>query len=325
MRPRILKLLALFITFTTWATMPASAHPGLEPREAAVGASMKAVIKIPHGCSGSATTKVRVLIPEGVIGAKPMVKPGWTVETIRGAYARSYPYYHGAQLTEGVKEIAWTGKLPDDFFDEFVFQAFLHDSLAAGATLNFPTYQECEKGSHAWIEVPKAGQDAHALAQPAPGLKLLPAKAKGTASAESTTYKVGALVIESPWARATPDGARTGGAYLTITNTGTAPDRLIGGTLPGADSVEVHEMSMADNVMRMRRLDKGLEIKPGAKVELKPGGFHLMFMGLRDGLKEGKPLKGTLVFEKAGTVEVEYRIAPLGARAPAAGGGHSHH
>lgn len=139
--------------------------------------------------------------------------------------------------------------------------------------------------------------------------------------------KVGSLVIEAPWLRATPSGAKVAGGYVKITNTGTAPDRLVGGTLPIAGQVEVHEMSMADNVMQMRRLD-GLEIKPGATVELKPGGFHLMFMELKDGLKAGQTIKGTLVFEKAGTVEVEYLVAPIGAatrdaKKPATGG-HAH-
>lgn len=128
------------------------------------------------------------------------------------------------------------------------------------------------------------------------------------------TYKLGALVIEAPWTRATPGGAKVGGAYLKITNTGTEPDRLIGGTLPLATAVEVHEMSMADGVMKMRKLDKGLEIKPGETVELKPGGFHIMFTGLKEGLKQGEPIKGTLQFEKAGSVEVEYRVAPIGAQ-----------
>jgi copper(I)-binding protein len=138
----------------------------------------------------------------------------------------------------------------------------------------------------------------------------------------SPTYSVGALVIEAPWARATPGGAKVAGGYLKITNTGKEPDRLIGGSLPIAAEVEVHEMAMANNVMKMRRLAEGLEIRPGQSVELKPGGFHLMFVGLTSGLKAGQPVKGTLRFEKAGTVEVEYRVAPIGAQS---GGGHAHH
>ena len=142
----------------------------------------------------------------------------------------------------------------------------------------------------------------------------LRAPASVVEAAADKTYKVGALVIEAPWARATPGGAKVGGAYLKITNTGTEADRLVGGTLPVAAAVEVHEMSMTDGVMKMRKLDKGLEIKPGQTVELKPGGFHIMFTGLSEGLKQGQPVKGTLQFEKAGSIEVEYRVAPIGAQ-----------
>jgi hypothetical protein len=135
------------------------------------------------------------------------------------------------------------------------------------------------------------------------------------------TYKVGSIVIEQPWARATPGGAQVGGAYLKVTNNGNEPDYLIGGTLPGASAVEVHEMSMANGVMKMRKLAEGLEIKPGQSIELKPGGYHLMFTGLQKGLKEGETIKGTLVFKKAGTVDVEYHVAAIGAQS----GGHMHH
>ena len=140
------------------------------------------------------------------------------------------------------------------------------------------------------------------------------------AQGASKTYKVGALVIEAPWARATPAGARVAGGYVKITNTGPQADRLVGGTLPVAAEVEVHEMTMTDGIMKMRKLD-GLEIKAGQSVELKPGGRHLMFMGLREGLKDKQTLKGTLMFEKAGSVEIEYRVAPIGAQS----GGHMQH
>ena len=91
--------------------------------------------------------------------------------------------------------------------------------------------------------------------------------------------------------------------------------------MPNAADVEVHEMTMTDGVMKMRRLQTGLEIKPGQSVELKPGGYHLMVVGLKEALKDGQTVKGTLVFEKAGTIEVEYGVAPIGAPS----GGHSHH
>ena len=121
-------------------------------------------------------------------------------------------------------------------------------------------------------------------------------------------FQVGPLKIGHPWTRATPKGAPVAGGYLKIPNTGKEPDRLIGGSVSFAGRFEIHEMSHEGGVMKMRPLPKGIEIKPGETVELKPGSFHLMFMELKSPLvKDQKPRpKGTLVFEKAGTIEVEY-------------------
>jgi hypothetical protein len=138
-------------------------------------------------------------------------------------------------------------------------------------------------------------------------------------------YRVGKLTIDHPWARATPPGAKVAGGYMKITNNGAEPDRLIGGTLLAAKVFEVHEMRMEGTVMRMRALEKGLEIRPGTSVELKPGSFHVMFMDLQTPLKEGEAVRGTLVFERAGTIEVEFKIESRGARGGSdLHGGHRH-
>lgn len=148
----------------------------------------------------------------------------------------------------------------------------------------------------------------------------------GTAPAQAADFTIGAIKISDPWSRATPAGAKVGAGYLAITNTGKEPDRLIGGTAVAAGTFEIHEMAMVDNVMRMRALPKGLEIKPGETVTLRPGGLHVMFMDLKQQLKEGQPIKGTLVFEKAGKIEIEYRVAPIGAKGPPSpGSGHGSH
>jgi uncharacterized protein YcnI len=153
---------------------PAAAHITLENRETPVGAGYKAVLRVPHGCEGTATTAIRVRIPEGVVRAKPMPKPGWTISTVTGKYAKTYELFH-AKLSEGVTEIAWAGgKLPDAQYDEFVFQANLADDLPAGKTIYFPVVQECEKGVHRWIEIPAEGKGPEDYPEPAPGLKLLP-------------------------------------------------------------------------------------------------------------------------------------------------------
>jgi periplasmic copper chaperone A len=135
-------------------------------------------------------------------------------------------------------------------------------------------------------------------------------------------YRIGDLRIDHPWTRATPGGAKVAGGFMAITNTGNQPDRLIGGSAVPAGIFEVHEMRMEGNVMRMRALEKGLEIKPGQTVELKPGGYHVMFIDLKSPLKEGASFKGTLIFEKAGTIEVEYKIEARGASG--GHGGHQH-
>jgi uncharacterized protein YcnI len=152
----------------------AQAHVTLETTEAPVGASYKAVLRVPHGCEGEATLKVRVQIPEGFIAVKPMPKPGWTLETVTGKYAQSYDYY-GTPIAVGVTEIIWTGELPDAFYDEFVFRGMLATSLGPGTELYIPVVQECANGAERWIEVPAAGQDPDSLESPAPGLRLLPA------------------------------------------------------------------------------------------------------------------------------------------------------
>jgi periplasmic copper chaperone A len=129
-------------------------------------------------------------------------------------------------------------------------------------------------------------------------------------------FKANSIVIEQPWTRATPAGAKVAGGYMTITNTGSEPDRLIGGVLPQAGRFELHEMKMDGNVMQMREVVGGLEIKPGQKVQLNPSGYHVMFTGLREPLKQGDTLKGQLRFEKAGSVDIEYRVEGVGAQAP---------
>lgn len=127
-------------------------------------------------------------------------------------------------------------------------------------------------------------------------------------------YKAGDLKIGEPWTRVTPPGAAVAGGFMTITNTGKEADRLLGGSATISKRLELHEMTMDGGIMKMRELAKGLEIKPGQTVELKPGSFHVMFMELTTPPAIGTPVKGQLKFEKAGTVDVEYKVAPLGAK-----------
>lgn len=125
----------------------------------------------------------------------------------------------------------------------------------------------------------------------------------------------GTIEVTAPWLRATPKNASVAGGYATIKNTGTMPDRLLGASLPMAPEGQVHSMSMADGVMHMERLAKGLAIAPGATVSLTPGGYHLMFLKPKAQLKEGETVQGALNFEHAGKVVVLFPVAGFGAKA----------
>jgi copper(I)-binding protein len=104
---------------------------------------------------------------------------------------------------------------------------------------------------------------------------------------------------------------------MTIVNTGTAADRLTGGSSPVAGRVEIHTMTMENDVMRMRRLADGLEIPAGGEVTLKPGSFHVMLMNLKRPLKTGETVPLTLTFAGAGTMETQLDVRPAGEMAPA--------
>lgn len=167
--PVCISLLAL--TGAVVAGAPAFAHITLETREAPAGSYYKAVFSVPHGCAGSATTKIRVRIPEGVVGVKAQPKPGWKLETIKEKLAKPIAGEGGRTITEGVTEIAWSGgKLLDENFDQFVMQVRLPDTPAT--TLYFPVVQECEKGINRWIETPATGASGGEGKMPAPSLRL---------------------------------------------------------------------------------------------------------------------------------------------------------
>jgi len=169
----MLKSIPFATAILALATVGASAHITLEAPEAPAGSTYKAVLRVPHGCDGAATVKVTVRIPEGVIAVKPMPHAGWTIETVKGKYAKAYDYY-GTPLEEGVTEVTWSGgKLPDDYYDEFVFRGMLAADLPAGM-IYFPVIQECETGVARWIEIPAPGKSDDDYETPAPGLKVLP-------------------------------------------------------------------------------------------------------------------------------------------------------
>lgn len=169
-RINALALGAGFLCLSAW-TGAASAHVTLETREAPAGSYYKAVLRVPHGCDGAATTAIRVRLPAGMVGAKPMPKPGWTLTTKEDDYPKPY-VSHGRAITRGVTEISWTGgSLPDAWYDEFVFQAVL-PTRPVGTVVYVPVVQECATVVRGWTEIPEPGKTVEDYPTPAPHVTL---------------------------------------------------------------------------------------------------------------------------------------------------------
>ena len=137
------------------------------------------------------------------------------------------------------------------------------------------------------------------------------------ALAHNGVIHLGDINISLPFTRATLPNAPVGGGFLTIENTGTEADRLVSATSEVAGETQIHEMAMEGDVMKMRQLADGLEIPAGETVVLAPGGFHIMFMGLKQAFVEGETVAVTLTFERAGSVEVLLPVAAAAADMPA--------
>ncbi|MGY8813161.1 MAG: YcnI family copper-binding membrane protein [Gammaproteobacteria bacterium] len=171
-RLKITKIWITLLLFGLSATV--FSHASLEQDVAVSGENYRGVLRITHGCNGSPTIAVRIRIPDGVTGTKPMPKAGWQLETVEMKLDEPYISY-GTTVTENVRELTWKGGLlSDNFFDEFVFRATLPDT-DENMTLYFRTIQECENGEFLrWIEIPGSGEDVDDFSEPAPTLKLLP-------------------------------------------------------------------------------------------------------------------------------------------------------
>lgn len=148
-----------------------------------------------------------------------------------------------------------------------------------------------------------------ALARFAAFLSLILLPATGMAHG----FKLGTLEIGHPWTRATPAGADIAGAFLKITNTGTEDDRLVSVAVDGITRVEIHEMKTENGVMSMRQVKDGLPIPAGSTVELKPGSYHIMIFGVSQPFVEGTMVKGKVIFEKAGSADIEFKVEAVGA------------
>lgn len=138
-------------------------------------------------------------------------------------------------------------------------------------------------------------------------------------AAAGPSFTSGAVTVEQPWSRATPRGADMAVGYLTIRNTGDAPDRLVSASSDIAGRVGPHSMVMTNGIMQMRPLPDGIAIPPHGSVVLAPNGDHLMFEALKRPLRAEETFPATLIFEKAGAVPVTFMVESIGARSPKGG------
>lgn len=173
--PRALKLTAALGAVATAILLPvsaASAHVGIDITEAEADGYTFATFRVPHGCEGSPTTKIKVQIPDGVVSVKPEVVAGWTLDVLNGPIT---PYdSHGTMISEGVKEVTWTGgPLDDAHVAQFGMSAKMPDK--PGETVYFKVIQTCQEGETAWIELPVEGSEEEPE-HPAPGIKLIAAE-----------------------------------------------------------------------------------------------------------------------------------------------------
>jgi hypothetical protein len=308
--------LALMLGFTTALPTTAWAGPTLETPTVPANSMQKVVIGIDRGCDGAATDRVSVALPDGLIAAQPMPKAGWSVATETASYDKAYDH-SGTPMTEGVRRIVWSeGALPTAFYDEFTVRVRVTD-LPEGTELPIRVTQGCGDAQVGWTEVAASGRDQNSLAHPAPLLTVGTAQASGAApklaAADVPSVMThGPITLSNVFARATPGGAKVGAAYFKIRNTGDSPMAL--STLRGdvAQRIELHSMELADGMMRMRPLDYIL-IPGGGTVSLKPGGDHVMMMGLSRPLIEGESFPLTLQFDTGLEINLTVPIGPVGA------------
>jgi periplasmic copper chaperone A len=278
----------------------ASAQVALTQTTFEAGVNFAAFFKVERGCGPSPTTALRVHIPDGVALLELPEKPGWSV---------------GAERAGGrVTAVTWQGRLESAQPDQF---GLLVKLPAQPGPLYFAAVQRCAGQEIRWTET-----GATSSTHPAPRVTLV------AAAPNDHAHHASPIAIERPWARATPPGAQTGAAYLTIVNHSTEPDVLVSASSPAAARVEFHQTTTTDGVMKMRPATSGVAIPAGGTIELKPdGGYHLMLGGLKAPLKSGTMLPITLRFAKAGSIEVVFAVEPIGARQPSTGAApeHNHH
>ena len=287
------KTIALFaLSFSGLGLLStASAHVSLQQADGETGSAYRAVLRVGHGCDGSATTALSVQLPAGFEVIQPQQKAGWTLER------------RGSVLTWSAsnKQAA----LPANEKGDFVVDGKL---AATAGPLWLKVQQTCEQGRIDWSQVPASGTAVDGLKTPA---LLLNVQAPA------------AVLVEQAWVRPSVPGQQGTGGYMKLT--AREGQRVVGVSSPVAGVAEIHEMKMDGEVMKMRPVG-ALDLPAGKTVELKPGGLHLMLMDLKQALAPGSSVPVTLVVKDSRGVErrVETQLL-VSPSSPGAGTAHEAH
>jgi len=299
--PRInLKTVATYAMLASAST--AFAHVTLPRGGVTVGSDYNAAFRVGHACEGAkATTGLAVRLPKGFVLSDAQARKGWKLDVQKNA---------------GDGEVRWTAEsaqtaLPASERTEFVLRGKVPSTPGP---LWFKVLQTCDVGSIDWAEVPATGNSTAGLKTPAAKLDVV---AQGVATVD----------VRDGWVRQSVPGQSGTGAFMKLTApTGT---KLVGLATPAAGVAEVHEMKMEGDTMKMRELPGGLDLPAGQTVELKPGGYHVMMMDLKQPLTKGATVPMTLRFEDAKgqktSLDVKLPVgAPEGADAAAPAHQHKH-
>ena len=293
--------LALFSALL--AGSAAQAHVVLPAGGANVGSNYDAAFRVGHACKDAkATTAIEVELPKAFQFKEAVARSGWKLTTPKA----------GAQ--GGV--VRWeadsaTTALPGTEKTTFVVRGVLPSTAQ---TLHFPVHQICDVGRADWAQIPTAANANDKLEFPAARLDVLP-------------DNVAAIDVRDAWVRAAVPGQSGTGAFLTVQ----APQgaKLVAVKSAVAGVVEIHEMKLENDVMKMRAIP-ALELPAGEQVKLAPGGLHLMMMDLKQPITAGQTLNFTLTLEDANGKRRERQIEAQVRSGATAGqdgghGAHQHH
>jgi copper(I)-binding protein len=274
----------------------AIAHITLPPGGAAANTDYEAVFRVGHACKDArATTGVTVRLPKGFAFTDAQARKGWRMEVD----------------PTGDAQVRWTAvgegnALPDAERAEFIVRGKV---TAAPGTLYFKVLQTCDSTSADWAQLPGA-PGAEKVAFPAARLDVL---APGVAPVD----------VKDAWIRPSVPGQGSTGAFMKLYAPSGA--RLVGVSTPLAGVAGVHEMKMDGDIMKMREVGGGVELPPRQTVELKPGGYHVMLMDLKQTLQQGANVPMTLIFEDAkGVRSTAELLVPVGTPEGAAAETHRH-